>query len=334
MVHTKSQSVLVSVVVPVYNAERFISTALGSILQERSVSLEIIVVNDGSTDRSLDQVRQFSDPRLRLVENQGQGIAAALNTGLELAQGQFVVRCDADDLYPADRIRQQVWWLSQHPEFGAICGGYAAIDPKGMPIVEFNSSPVGEDITQELCAGFARTHLCTYAIRTEVLRSLNGFRPYFTTGEDIDLQLRLGEVCRVWYQPGVYYHYRLHKSSITHTKGSAEREFFDAIAREFQFQRQTRGQDDLQQGHPPIPPKNTTCRPLTAAEHIQNFLLWRAWCEHQAGQKWLAITTGLRSALIFPSNLGTWKSVVALALKPAQPPMQAPQLAIKPTFRQ
>lgn len=334
MVHPPTQSVLVSVIVPLYNAERFVAAALTSILQERSLPLEVIVVNDGSTDRSVHQLQRFSDHRLRLVNNQGHGIAAALNTGLALAQGQFIVRCDADDLYPADRIRQQVWWLKQHSEFGAICGGYAAIDSKGFPLAEFNNSALPEDISPELCAGFARTHLCTYAIRTEVLRSIDGFRPYFTTGEDIDLQLRLGEVCRVWYQPGVYYHYRLHKSSITHTKASTEREFFDAIAREFQLQRQTRGQDDLQRGNPPLPPQGNNCRPLTAAEHIQNFLLWRAWCEHQAGQKWQAISTGLRSALVFPRNLATWKSVVALAVKPVQAPVASPQLVVKPTFRQ
>jgi glycosyltransferase involved in cell wall biosynthesis len=318
VVQLQNLSVLVSVIMPVYNAERYITAALVSILKEEKIPLEIIVVNDGSTDRSLDRVQELTDPRIRIVENQARGIATALNTGLAVAQGQFVVRCDADDLYPANRIAQQVEWLSQNPEFGAVCGSYAAIDPKGQVLVRFRNGIHPEEITEELSAGYTRTHLCTYAIRTEILRSLGGFRPYFTTGEDIDLQLRLGEVCRVGYQPQLYYQYRLHQASITHTKSSVEREFFDEIARKFQAQRQTIGQDDLQRGTPPIPPKAGTHPALTAAQHIQKILLCQAWYEHQAGQKRQALTTGVRSALLLPSNLATWKSVLALAIKPAE----------------
>jgi GT2 family glycosyltransferase len=312
------QSVSLSVIMPVYNAERFIVAAVSSILQEQELPLELIVVNDGSTDYSLNRVRELGDPRVRVVSNWGKGIAEALNTGLAVANGEFVSRCDADDFYPINRMAQQVHWLKQHPEFGAICGGYAAIDPKGQSLVQFDDSLTAEEITQELCAGFARTHFCTYIMRAEVLRSLGGFRPYFKTGEDIDLQLRLGEVCRVWYQPGIHYHYRLHKASVTHTKSSTEREFFDAIAREFQLQRQTAGMDDLQRGKPPVPPVPNSQRPLTAAQHIQKFLLWRAWYEHQAGQKWQALSTGVRSVLTFPSDLETWRSVLALAVKPVE----------------
>lgn len=327
MVQTK-QTLPVSVIVPVYNAERYIFAALSSILEEQDVDFDVIVVNDGSTDGSLDEVQKFADPRIRLVNNLGTGIADALNTGLVVARGEFVVRCDADDVYPAHRITQQVNWLTQNPEFGAVCGGYAAMDPRGSQIICFDDSPLPEEITAELCAGFARTHLCTYAIRTEVLKSLGGFRPYFVTGEDIDLQLRLGEVCRVWYQPGVCYYYRLHRTSITHTKSSSEREFFDAVAREFQLQRQTTGQDALQRGEPPLPPRSSASRPLSASQHIQKFLLGRAWYEHQAGQKWQALTTGIRSVMTMPSNLATWKSLLALAVQPVRS-----DFATKTTFR-
>jgi len=329
VVPPKPPSALVSVIVPLYNTERYVAAALTSLLSNRQVPMEVIVVNDGSTDSSLERVKTIVDSRLHLINSPGKGIAVALNAGLAAAQGEFVMRCDADDLYPVGRIVQQVKWLKQNPEFGAVCGGYAAIDPKGAALVEFNDSMLAEEITPELCAGFARTHLCTYALRTEVARALGGFRPYFTTGEDIDFQLRLGESCRVWYQPGVHYYYRLHRTSITHTCSTVEREFFDAIARHFQLQRQTSGLDDLERGMPPNLPKSTTCRPLSAAQHIQSFLLWRAWYEHKAGQKWQAVTTGIRSALTLPSNLSTWKSVIALTVKSSE----TTKLLVRPTFR-
>jgi GT2 family glycosyltransferase len=311
-----NQSVLVSVIMPLYNAEHFVAAAISSVLYEQHVPLEVIVVDNGSTDRSVEKVKAITDRRLRLISSPTRGIAAALNAGLAEAQGKFLMRCDSDDLYPAARILQQVEWLNQHPEFGAICGGYAAIDTKGAPLVEFNDSALPEEITAELSAGFVRTHFCTYALRTEIARSIGGFRPYFTTGEDIDFQLRLGEACRVRYQPGVYYQYRLHRTSITHTRSTLEREFFDKIARQFQRQRQLDGLDDLDGGQSPSLPELTDCRPLSAAQHIQKFLLWRAWYEHQAGQKWQAVTTGMRSVLTMPSSLSAWKSLVSLALKP------------------
>ena len=329
VVPPKNQSALVSVIVPLYNTERYVAAALASLLNDQQLPLEVIVVNDGSTDGSLERVKAITDSRLHVIDNPAKGIAAALNAGLAAAQGEFLVRCDADDLYPVGRIVQQVEWLKQNPDFGAVCGGYAAIDPKGAALVEFNDSTLAEEITPELCAGFARTHLCTYALRTEVARAIGGFRPYFTTGEDIDFQLRLGEACRVWYQPGIHYHYRLHRDSITHTYSTIEREFFDAIARHFQLQRQLSGLDDLERGMPPSLPKITSCRSLSAAQHIQKFLLWRAWYEHQAGQKWQAVTTGIRSALTMPSNLSTWRSVLALAVKPSE----TNKLLVRPTFR-
>jgi glycosyltransferase involved in cell wall biosynthesis len=314
MVHFNPSPVLVSILMPLYNAELFIASALASVLQERSLPLEVIVINDGSTDDSVNRVCKIRDDRLQIIDNVGTGIAAALNSGLAVAQGQIVARCDADDLYPAQRLMRQIDWLLQHPDYGAICGGYAAIDPKGSPVIRLDCGGQSEDITAELRQGITRTHLCTFAIRAEVLRSLGGFRDYFCTGEDIDFQLRLGEASQVWYLPEVQYHYRLHESSITHTQSSAEREFFDTIAREFQKQRYTYGEDDIQRGCPPLPPKKDD-KPLTAALHIQGFLLSQAWREYHCGQLRKAMSTGVRSLLTKPCNRSIWRSLLALLIK-------------------
>jgi GT2 family glycosyltransferase len=308
-------SVFVSVIVPLYNADKFVASALDSILQERAIPLEVIVIDDGSTDDSLEQLHQIQDSRLKLLRNPGKGIAAALNTGIAAAQGEILARCDADDLYTPGRLLRQINWLKQHPEFGAICGGYSAIDPKGNTVIQFNCGEQPEEITQELRQGITRTHFCTFAVRTEVLRTIGGCRPYFRTAEDIDLQLRLGDACRVWYAPEMNYHYRLHGSSITHTINSTEREFFDAIARQFQQQRQRNGLDDLQRGNPPAVPQILQKPPLVAADHIQSLLMGRAWGELRQGDRLHALMIGLRSAITSPSKVSAWKSLLALAVK-------------------
>lgn len=311
-----NQSLSVSVLVPLYNAEKFVLAALSSILQERNILLEVIVVNDGSTDNSLEQVNLLlDDERLIVIDNPGKGISDALNAGLAIARGDVITRCDADDLYPSTRLVQQVDWLMKHPEYGAICGGYSAIDSKGGSVIKFNCGDIAEDITQELKTGQPRTHFCTFAVRADIIRALGGFRTYFYTAEDIDFQFRLAEACKVWYQPGVYYHYRLHSDSITHRISSKEREFFHFIACQFQKQRLTQGLDDIQRGCAPSSPSIHYAQPFTASQHVQSLLLGRAWQEHQHGERLQALATGVRAVLTEPKNRSAWHSLIALAIK-------------------
>lgn len=308
----------VTILMPLYNAERFVAQALRSLLQDQAVPLEVIVIDHQSSDRSVALVQAVGDPRLRLVTHQGGGIAEVLNTGLGLARGEFMGRCDADDLYLPDRLAAQIAWLQQHPEFAAVAGNYAAIDPQGHPLIRFQCGDQETDITEELQAGVTRTHLGTFLIRTSLLQQLGGFRAYFTTAEDIDLQLRLGDRHRVGYCPQVVYHYRIHPRSITHTRASNQREFFDQVAQRFQQQRQTQGEDDLQRGCPPPVPAPRTA-PYSAPLHSQDFLMGRAWQELALGQGRQALGTSLRAWWAYPQNLRVWPAIARLWLKLAWP---------------
>jgi glycosyltransferase involved in cell wall biosynthesis len=308
---------VVSVIIPMYNAEAFISSTLDSILQEKTVDLEVIVVNDGSTDGSLNRVLAVKDDRIRVVDGPCQGISASLNAGLAAVKSEIVMRCDADDQYPPGRIATQIDWLSKHPEYSAVCGGFSTIDPSGRLIAQFDVHSNPREITDELQSGITSTHFCTYAVRTEILRTLGGCRPYFKTAEDIDLQLRIGEAGRVCYLPEVLYKYRLHNASITHVQSNVEREFFSVMAIEFQRQRLLEGSDELQRGCPPAVPQTTEKAAMKTAEHIQKLLIHRAWQEHQAGDKRQALTTAIRSVMSQPSTLMAWSSLFALCIKPS-----------------
>lgn len=309
---------LVSVIVPIYNAEPFISATLDSMLQECDIPMEVVVVNDGSTDGSLQRVQAISDERVRIIEGPGKGGAAtAMNLGLTAARGEIIMRCDADDLYAPQRLARQVGWLTRHPEFGALCGSFSTIDNRGRLIASLNCGEDAEEITEELRKGITRTHFGTFAVRVEVLQALGGSRQYLNTAEDIDLQLRIGELCRVWYVPEIQHFYRLHDTSLTHKQSKVEREFFESLAREFQRQRRTQGSDDLQRGCPPTPPQGSSKSVMKSAEHAQELMMGSAWGEHRAGHKLRALVIGIRSVVAMPSNLAAWRSLVALAVKPA-----------------
>jgi glycosyltransferase involved in cell wall biosynthesis len=307
---------LVSVLMPMRNAEPFVRAALESVLAQEGAELEVVVIDDGSTDGSAAAVRGLGDPRVRLLPGPCRGIAAAFNAALAEARGELVARCDADDLYPPGRLAWQVRWLAEHPEFGAVCGRFTTMTPKGEVVSVLTcGGDAAEEVTGELLAGATRTSFCTFAVRTELLRRIGGCRAFFATAEDIDLLLRLGEVARVWFEPRSWYFYRLHDASITHLQGNTLQQFFERTARAFAAQRRSGRPDDLERGCPPPVPAGSPGGRVSSGQHLQGMLLARAWAEHASGRRLRALRTGLRACLAWPWSLGAWKSLAALAYK-------------------
>ena len=308
---------LTSIVIPMRNAERYVAGTLNTILGYRDSPIEVIVVDDNSTDASRERVSQIADSRIRLINGPGRGISACLNAGLAAAHGDIVMRCDADDLYPPARISRQIEWLHANPGFIAVCGAFSTIDENGAHISDLQCGEMPAEITEELAGGAVRTHLCSYAIRAKVLRASGGFREYFETAEDIDMQLRLAEHGRIGYLPDVFYIYRIHASSITHVQNTARREFYERMAYQFHSQRKTTGADDLMRGHPPTPPAALQHAGNAAAVQIQGFLLGKAWREHGTGNRTKALGIGWRVVRANMTSLAAWKSLAALILKPS-----------------
>jgi glycosyltransferase involved in cell wall biosynthesis len=297
---------------PMRNAEAYVAEALQSILSETSVPIEVVIVDDASTDRSREIVLSFNDPRIRLIRGPSGGVAATYNTALNSSRGDIIMRCDADDLYAPGRIARQVKWLNEHPEFGAVCGGFSAIGKRGGRPVPFELPAEGRDITPELISGKTLTHYCTFAVRTAVLKATGGCREFFVNGSDVDLQLRLGEQCRVWYEPGETYLWRLHDSSMIHRPNNNA--FFDECSLLFQRQRLSTGKDDLERGCPPARPSTKSSGAL-ASVHLQGVMIGRAWAVLSDGRRAEAIRIAFRAALTRPGSLVGWRNLAALSLK-------------------
>lgn len=298
---------------PMHNAEPFVRAAVESVLSERRVALELIVVDDGSSDRSRELVCAMADPRVRLIGGPRRGVAAALNAGLAAMRGEIVMRCDADDLYPAERIASQRDWLAAHAEHGAVCGSYTSIDDCGRLVSHMVEPGAGDaDISDELCRGVTRTSLCTFAMRRSAVERIGGFRPYFETSSDIDFQLRLGEVVAVHWRPSNTYFYRLHDGSITHSQVSARREFFENTARSFALQRSEQGQDALQRGEPPTPPAATQGKASTASAQVQGMLVGQAWRHWQAGARKDGLRNVARAIRVRPTRWSPWRALLAM----------------------
>ncbi len=120
-------TVLITVGIPVYNGERFIYKAIKSVLDQTYTNFELIVTDDGSADNTLQILNSFNDPRLKVVsDGKNRGIAYRLNQQIEMAQGEYFVRMDGDDLMFPYRLEKQVGVLNSDPEVDVV-GGQAVI---------------------------------------------------------------------------------------------------------------------------------------------------------------------------------------------------------------
>lgn len=307
----------ISIIIPMRNAEPWIGATLQSLLAQPGET-EILVIDDGSTDRSVEVVRGVGSDRVRVIAGPRRGISAAFNAGLTAAAGEYLCRCDADDLYPAGRLGWQATFLDVNPDVGAICGSYATIDPSGQRVADHFADHPSGDVTREILTGRSRSHMCAYLFRTAILRQIGGCREWFVTSEDADLQFRLAEVTKVTFDPRCAYLYRLHDASITHAQKSAQREFFERQARRFLEQRLRGEPDDLQRhSPPPVPSAGTGQASMSTDVQIQELLLGQAWREHASGLRRRAVSTGWRAVRTRPGSLKAWRSLAALLIKPA-----------------
>lgn len=129
------EKAFVSVIMPVYNAERYVSEAIFSILNQTYPSFELIIVDDCGMDRSMEAVRQFKDNRIRIIQNEtNKGIAYSRNRAIKESKGKYIAIMDDDDLAFPQRFEQQVAYLESHKDIDVIGGGVEAIDGEGRII--------------------------------------------------------------------------------------------------------------------------------------------------------------------------------------------------------
>jgi glycosyltransferase involved in cell wall biosynthesis len=117
---------LISVLLPVYNAERFIAESIRSILSQTFTDFELIIIDDGSKDKSAEIIESFTDPRIRFIRQQNAGMGATLNKAISLARGKYLARQDADDISLPERFEKQIDFL-EHMEEYALVGTWAEI---------------------------------------------------------------------------------------------------------------------------------------------------------------------------------------------------------------
>lgn len=208
-------SKLVSVVVPVYNAEQYVNEALLSLVAQTYSNLEIIAVDDGSTDGSAALVSAIGDPRIKLIRlsrNHGQSVAQ--NVGIEHAEGEFVAILGADDVAHIDRIHAQVAYLEANPSVGVVGTSYHLCDQDGVVIGTFRVPVDPVSILWRLML-HNPIGAPTVMIRRDALRRAGVFDPDLRFAEDLELWGRLAAVTRIGGLDLALTKYRVHSRSLS-----------------------------------------------------------------------------------------------------------------------
>lgn len=226
-------SSLISVIMPVHNAGDYLLEAVSSILNQQKVNLELILVDDHSTDKAIERLpaELFQDERLKLVLSTNRGVVAAMAKGFALAKGDYIARMDADDIALANRLFKQYTYLQNHPEIG-IAGGQVKIisaSPvsKGFTLYEkwLNQLCSADDIEREL---FIESPIPnpTAFFRRNIYELLNGYQdPEWP--EDYDMWLRAHELGIKMGKPkGIILHWREHEMRLTHCDDRYDNKLF------------------------------------------------------------------------------------------------------------
>jgi glycosyltransferase involved in cell wall biosynthesis len=199
---------LVSVITAVYNGEQFVYGALESLFRQDYEPFEAIVVDDGSTDATSEIVRTFA--AVRYVRQANAGLAAARNTGLSLAHGEYVAFLDADDLLPPRKLSAQIGHLLTHPDVGCVLGRQELMFDGVQPPEWVSRDPVYGDLDG--------IPLVSAVIRRSVIQDLGGFDPRYRFAEDRDLFVRLRERgVEIAVIPEIVLYRRFHGSNLTAT---------------------------------------------------------------------------------------------------------------------
>jgi glycosyltransferase involved in cell wall biosynthesis len=189
----------VSVVIPAYNAERWIAKTIEAVLGQTVPPGEVVVVDDGSTDRTREELEPYAD-RLRVIGQENAGAAAAYNTGFRAASGDFAAKCPADDLWVPEKLEWQLQTLSEHPEVD-VAFGRARDFGTSEGDLPTPSTP-GVLRSREFLPILYRTNVIaspTALVRRSLHERLGGFREDLAAGEDYDFWLRALENGAVFF---------------------------------------------------------------------------------------------------------------------------------------
>ena len=205
----------ISVLMPVYNAEKYLNGAIDSILAQTYSDFEFVIIDDCSSDASVSIIESYNDSRIVFLKNErNSGVAVTLNRGLEICRGEYIARMDSDDISRPERFAKQVAFLDMNPDVAVVtCGVRTFCNEKTISECGW-SNVEPERIKKDLFFSCALAHP-TVMMRKDVINSLSGYAPEYNGLEDYELWCRVIENHKIASVGEVLFEYRIHEGQVS-----------------------------------------------------------------------------------------------------------------------
>lgn len=215
--HPMNDDVLVSVVMPIFNAEPYLRAAVLSLLQQTHRELDVVLVDDGSTDGSAVIASELarSDPRIRVIGLTKSGLSAALNVGIATARGNYVARMDADDVAHPQRIEKQLAYLQSHPSCVLVGSAMEVIDAEGESLGTRYFAESHQEIVEQMLRGLFTVSHPTVLVRRDALIAAGGYDASLYPCDDYALWLELSHYGELANLREPLLQYRRHERSVS-----------------------------------------------------------------------------------------------------------------------
>ena len=206
---------MITILMPAFNARKYIRAAIDSVLQQSFTAFELVIVNDGSTDDTKEIIETFTDPRIRLLNQPHGGVSGALNTGLAVAKGKYIARFDADDICYADRLEKQFVFLEMNPAYVIVGSDADYMMENGEYLFHF--SCIGhehDDLLDKLYFYCPFIHSSVMYLKEAVLKA-GGYSPAAHNFEDYLLWTQLTQYGKLYNLPETLIRIRFNPASVT-----------------------------------------------------------------------------------------------------------------------
>ena len=203
----------ITVFMPVYNGEKYIKLAIDSVLNQSFIDFELLIINDGSTDKSIEIIDHYKDSRIIVYHNlKNEGLRYCRNKGLELAKGKYTAILDCDDIAFKDRLKLQFNFLENNTEY-AICGGLGDEINSNGDVISFMNRQVGPVNLHLLFSN--QLINSTIMFRNDIFQNIKSYDPEYEVAGDYDLSFRISLNHKAYNLSDKLVQYRRHETNMS-----------------------------------------------------------------------------------------------------------------------
>ncbi|BDU23580.1 glycosyltransferase family 2 protein [Flavobacterium sp. GSB-24] len=215
MLERNNELPLVSIIVPAYNHEKYIENCIDSIINQSYKNIEVIIINDGSTDRTLSKLSSYKNfEQVKIINQENKGLCKTLNLGLSLTKGKYISILASDDYLINDKLEKQVAFLEYNPQYGMCCAKAYEVDDAGKNLGTVGAVVDENELSFQNLLDGNKIAILTALLKSNVFDEVGGFDEGLYM-EDWDMWLRVSNKYKIGFLNEFVAYYRKHETNIS-----------------------------------------------------------------------------------------------------------------------